>query len=384
MEAHMYLTLPNELCYSILDRVSTRSSLLNASLVCHTWRDYLLPRLFEAITIFIERGPWEHPSCLESRELAVIAPHVRRVRLSSTRNSAHPQESWTYLVNTNGDIDLLHSILSLFENLSHLKIDFIKFRTPRHAYSIVQAAGRRLTHFELNDLEVFPDHGRASWLEESPERIIQPLDLAAVDMTVSMANSWPLDFLKNSPSISSIRHLHLTHDAPTHRRSPGILHSTWQSMKKFLAHPDCAVTDLEVNNFVARIGNSRLTRNPLGLTSATVVRFSMTARTIRKAEHALHVFELSRFSVLTHVTLRFSLEAGDEDLPQYSLDARNLEVGLIRSYPCLQDVIIITPDNGGRMDELETRSGFLRGCRAKHILSTRLESDVLVDLAENA
>jgi hypothetical protein len=278
-------------------------------------------------------------------------------------------------VDTDGDLGLVHSILSMFENLSHLKMDFVKFQTPRHAHSIVWAAAGRLTHLELNDLDVLTP-ARASYPHQYPERTPGVIELGLTHLTVSMTNTWTLDLFTPRSTTSSLRHLSLTHDALTGpRRDPDILLSTWRALKTFLSDLHCRLTDLDVDNFAASLGSSRLNRLFLRLQSKTILRYTMRARTIRKAEHALHLLEISEFATLTHVTLHFDLDDCDCDLPQYSLDVNDHETSIIRAYPNLRDVTLVTPDDGAETDQLKEKSGFLNGCRLRGILRTSSQTD---------
>jgi hypothetical protein len=365
----MSRTLPIELCHTILDCVSDQTSLLNASLVCRGWRDYLFLRLFESITIFIEKGPWEDPAYLESRALQTIAPHVCSVTLSSIRNPSIARGEWKMLtdVTDHSLLQAIQAILPVLTNLSHIRFECVQLESCNMVYTMMKAASRQPAHLELVNVDVIKPMDFYSRRFEPPYPTVSRI-------TIDQSGGWALSFLGMHESIMSLTSIHFTCDPARSSEQPMGAHDFWGHLRFFLASDSCQVVDLECKDLVIRSGSSRFRRSPPSLRNASVQRFVVRASSVRRAEQILYVFELSRLSALTHVTLHFNLEDEDENSTslQWAVDFDNLKADHARAYPQLKRVQVEILGPVGQRDDLMLRSGFLRGCEGRGILHMSL------------
>jgi hypothetical protein len=366
----MSRTLPIELCHTILDCVSYQTSLLDASLVCRGWREYLFLRLFASITIFIEKGPWEDPAYLESRAFQMIAPHICSVTLSSIRNPTIPRGEWMMLTDTNGSLlQPIQAILPVLTNLSHLKFEYIQLKSCDMAYAIMKAgASRQLAHFELVDVDIInPKDFYGRWFGPPYPTVSR--------ITIDRSGGWALNYLGLPASKMSLTSIHLTCDPARSSEQLMNPYDLWVALRECLADDWCQVVDLECNDLVVRRGSSRFLRTLLSLCNASVQRFVIRASTVRGAEQALYIFEISKLSALTHAILHFNLgdeEDADQTNVQWTVDLNNLEANHGRAYPQLKHVQVAMLCPVEQRDDLTHRSGFLRGCEGRGILHMSL------------
>jgi hypothetical protein len=339
----MSRTLPIELCHTILNCVSDQTTLLNASLVCRGWRDYLFLRLFESITIFIEKGPWQDSAYLESRALQTIAPYASSVTLSSIRNPTIPRGEWKMVTDTDDSLlQAIQAILPVLTNLFHLRFECIRFESCDIAYAMMKAASGQLAHLELVNVDIInPMDFYSRWFGPPYPTVSR--------IMIDQSGGWALNYLALPASIMSLTSIHFTCDPARSSEQPMGALGFWVHLRAFLANEWCQVVDLECNDLVIRSGSSRFRRTPHAL---------------------LYVFEISRLSALTHATLHFNLE--DEDANSTSLrwivDLDNLEADHARAYPQLKRVQVEILGPVGQRDDLMLRSGFLRGCEGRGIL----------------
>jgi hypothetical protein len=365
----MSRTLPIEFCHTILDCVSDQTTLLNASLVCRGWRDYLFLRLFESITIFIEKGPWQDSAYLESRALQTIAPYASSVTLSSIRNPTIPRGEWQMLTDTDDSLlQAIQTILPVLTNLSHLRFECIQFESCDMLYAMMKATSRQLAHLELSNVDIINPM-------DFYNRWFGPLYPTVLRITIDQSGSWALNSLRLPASIMSLTSIHLTCDPARSSEQLMNPYDLWVPLRDFLADDWCQVVDLECNDLVVRSGSSRFHRTPLSLRNASVQRFVIRASTVRGAEQALYIFEISQLSALTHAILHFNLgdeEDADQTILQWAADLDNLEANHGRAYPQLKHVQVAMLCPVEQRDDLTHRSGFLRGCEGRGILHMSL------------
>jgi hypothetical protein len=79
----MSSNLPTEIWQHIFDQIIDHPSLAKTSLICHSWRTLVFPRLFETITLFVEGGPWQNTDLRRGRTHAAVAPLVRRISVKT-------------------------------------------------------------------------------------------------------------------------------------------------------------------------------------------------------------------------------------------------------------------------------------------------------------
>jgi hypothetical protein len=79
----MSSNLPTEIWQHVFDQIIDHPSLAKASLICHSWRTLVFPRLFETITLFVEGGPWRNTDLRRGRTHAAVAPLVRRISVKT-------------------------------------------------------------------------------------------------------------------------------------------------------------------------------------------------------------------------------------------------------------------------------------------------------------
>jgi hypothetical protein len=361
----MHTALPVELCHAVLDNVAVdRASLLGASLVSRAWREYLFLPLFKSITIFVERGPWIDPSCLHSRALLSIAPHVASLRISSL---TYPR---THLGDNDDDprIRLIQSVLSLLTNLSRLEIEHIELWDVYQALSFIQAAGCHLVHVELQNVSLFKSVSRTRTWKLSP---------TLTSLSLNGCGFWSLQFLSYIPIVASLKRLQLTHDIATAEFNGNFLR--WLMITTFLALPQCIVTDFEVDDFALS-----LRADPLAFTvfpeallpNRSLERLTLRTSTCDGAEAALALLEASRVSALTHVNLKFDLQGCCAELSTTPITVDNPASMLPQSYPRLQQVDLIVRDSANVLAGLNERSWFLKGCAARRMFKmTMLETN---------
>jgi hypothetical protein len=228
---------------------------------------------------------------------------------------------------------------------------------------MMKAASRQLAHLELVNVDIInPMDFYNRWFGPPYPTVSR--------ITIDQSGGWALNYLGLPASIISLTSIHFTCDPARSSEQPMGAHGFWVHLRAFLADDWCQVVDLECNDLVIRSGSSRFHRTPPSLLNASVQRFVVRASSVGRAEQILYVFELSRLSALTHVTLHFNLEDEDENSTslQWAVDFDNLEADHARAYPQLKRVQVEILGPVEQRDDLMLRSGFLRGCEGRGIL----------------
>jgi hypothetical protein len=274
------------------------------------------------------------------------------------------------LTDTNGSLlQPIQAILPVLTNLSHLKFEYIQLKSCDMAYAIMKAgASRQLAHFELVDVDIInPKDFYGRWFGPPYPTVSR--------ITIDRSGGWALNYLGLPASKMSLTSIHLTCDPARSSEQLMNPYDLWVALRECLADDWCQVVDLECNDLVVRRGSSRFLRTLLSLCNASVQRFVIRASTVRGAEQALYIFEISKLSALTHAILHFNLgdeEDADQTNVQWTVDLNNLEANHGRAYPQLKHVQVAMLCPVEQRDDLTHRSGFLRGCEGRGILHMSL------------
>jgi hypothetical protein len=139
----MSLNVPTELCQQVCDEITDHSSLMQASLVSHSWRAYVLPRLFESITFNTMGGPWQESQFEIDQGLRSIIPLVRRVLIASLRQTSPRDVS-------DSDLQQISGTIAALPNLEAIMIHDVRFNTVNSLLQLVGLADGASRGLELS------------------------------------------------------------------------------------------------------------------------------------------------------------------------------------------------------------------------------------------
>jgi hypothetical protein len=139
--------IPAELWQHICDDIIDRCSLLKASQICHSWRVYVLPRLFECITLNTMGGPWQETQLEIDQGLRFIIPLVRRVVVVALH-----QKSPRLL--SDSDLHQISAAIRALLNLRAIMVQTVRFGAVNDLLLLVALTNGTSRELELSLVDV--------------------------------------------------------------------------------------------------------------------------------------------------------------------------------------------------------------------------------------